>query len=73
MTETSYINLVRFIIIDKIHLLHDEQGPDLESIVPFTSWVILTRMLVLEFAVVNEVSESEEIPVLQILFFAFLD
>ena len=100
MTETlAYINLVRFIIINKIHLLHDKRGLDLESIVahmicnleqtaeyvrlvglsatlpnyedvvlklclvlleivmkPFTGWVMLTRMLVSEFAVVNEVS-----------------
>ena len=33
MTQTSYINLVRLIIIDEIHLLHDERGPVLESIV----------------------------------------
>ena len=36
MTETSYINLVRLIIIDEIHLLHDERGPVLESIVART-------------------------------------
>ena len=33
MTETSYINLVRLIIINEIHLLHDERGPILDSIV----------------------------------------
>ncbi|BFZ63546.1 Pre-mRNA-splicing helicase BRR2 [Saitoella coloradoensis] len=32
-TDTSYTNLVRLIIIDEIHLLHDERGPVLESIV----------------------------------------
>lgn len=31
--DTSYTNLVRLIIIDEIHLLHDERGPVLESIV----------------------------------------
>ncbi|EWC48033.1 pre-mRNA-splicing factor brr2 [Drechslerella stenobrocha 248] len=32
-TDTSYTNLVRLIIIDEIHLLHDDRGPVLESIV----------------------------------------
>jgi pre-mRNA-splicing helicase BRR2 len=32
-TETSYTNLVRLLIIDEIHLLHDDRGPVLESIV----------------------------------------
>jgi pre-mRNA-splicing helicase BRR2 len=35
-TDTSYINLVRLICIDEIHLLHDERGPVLESIVSRT-------------------------------------
>ncbi|KAF8952214.1 P-loop containing nucleoside triphosphate hydrolase protein [Flammula alnicola] len=35
-TDTSYTNLVRLIIIDAIHLLHDERGPVLESIVSRT-------------------------------------
>lgn len=118
MTKTSYINLVRFIIINEIHLLHDEWGPNLESIIariicnleqtaeyyyvrlvgfsatfklpnyedvvlksclvlleivtkPFwvTGWVILTCMLVLEFAVVNKVGVFQEIPVQ--IFFCF--
>jgi len=34
--ETSYTNLVRLIIIDEIHLLHDERGPVLEAIVART-------------------------------------
>lgn len=34
--DISYINLVRLIIIDEIHLLHDERGPVLESIVART-------------------------------------
>ncbi|KAK7686800.1 hypothetical protein QCA50_009873 [Cerrena zonata] len=34
--ETSFTNLVRLIIIDEIHLLHDERGPVLESIVSRT-------------------------------------
>ena len=38
---------------------------------PFTGWVILTRMLVSEFAVVNGVSVSEEIPVQILFFFCF--
>jgi pre-mRNA-splicing helicase BRR2 len=32
-TDTSYTNLVRLIIIDEIHLLHDDRGPVLESVV----------------------------------------
>ncbi|KAF8156619.1 Sec63 Brl domain-containing protein [Crassisporium funariophilum] len=36
MTDTSYTNLVRLIIIDEIHLLHDPRGPVLESIVART-------------------------------------
>ncbi|KAF9914159.1 DEIH-box ATPase [Lobosporangium transversale] len=32
-TDRSYTNLVRLIIIDEIHLLHDDRGPVLESIV----------------------------------------
>ncbi|KAI9845853.1 MAG: DEIH-box ATPase [Sclerophora amabilis] len=32
-TDMSYTNLVRLIIIDEVHLLHDERGPVLESIV----------------------------------------
>jgi pre-mRNA-splicing helicase BRR2 len=35
-SDTSYTNLVRLIIIDEIHLLHDERGPVLESIVART-------------------------------------
>ncbi|PBP27364.1 Sec63 Brl domain-containing protein [Diplocarpon rosae] len=31
-TDLSYTNLVRLIIIDEIHLLHDDRGPVLESI-----------------------------------------
>ncbi|GMM38534.1 ATP-dependent RNA helicase [Saccharomycopsis crataegensis] len=34
--DTSYTNLVTLIIIDEIHLLHDERGPVLESIVART-------------------------------------
>ncbi|KAJ1562820.1 DEIH-box ATPase, partial [Cladochytrium tenue] len=32
-TDRSYTNLVRLIIIDEIHLLHDERGPVLENVV----------------------------------------
>lgn len=32
-TDTSYTNLVRLMIIDEIHLLHDERGPVIESLV----------------------------------------
>ena len=32
-TDMSYTNLVRLIVIDEIHLLHDDRGPVLESIV----------------------------------------
>ncbi|OAL55703.1 Sec63-domain-containing protein [Pyrenochaeta sp. DS3sAY3a] len=35
-TDTSYITLVRLICIDEIHLLHDERGPVVESIVSRT-------------------------------------
>ena len=35
-SDTSYTNLVRPLIIDEIHLLHDECGPVLESIVART-------------------------------------
>ncbi|KAK3372516.1 Sec63 Brl domain-containing protein [Podospora didyma] len=35
-TDISYTNLVRLIIIDEIHLLHDDRGPVLESIVART-------------------------------------
>lgn len=31
-TDTSYTNLVRLIIIDEIHLLHDDRGPVLEAL-----------------------------------------
>ncbi|KAF7292174.1 U5 small nuclear ribonucleoprotein helicase [Mycena indigotica] len=34
--QTGYTNLVRLIIIDEIHLLHDERGPVLESIIART-------------------------------------
>ncbi|ORX36116.1 Sec63 Brl domain-domain-containing protein [Kockovaella imperatae] len=32
-TDTSYTNLVRLMIVDEIHLLHDDRGPVLESII----------------------------------------
>lgn len=35
--DASYTNLVRLIVIDEIHLLHDERGPVLESIVARTT------------------------------------
>ncbi|KIX02460.1 uncharacterized protein Z518_08401 [Rhinocladiella mackenziei CBS 650.93] len=35
-TDMSYTRLVRLIIIDEIHLLHDDRGPVLESIVSRT-------------------------------------
>ena len=35
-TDTSYTNLVRLLLIDEVHLLHDERGPVLESIVART-------------------------------------
>ncbi len=35
-TDISYTNLVRLIVIDEIHLLHDDRGPVLESIVSRT-------------------------------------
>nr|POF26016.1 pre-mrna-splicing factor brr2 [Quercus suber] len=35
-SDTSYTNLVRLICIDEIHLLHDDRGPVLESVVSRT-------------------------------------
>ncbi|KAI9830786.1 MAG: DEIH-box ATPase [Phylliscum demangeonii] len=35
-TDVSYTNLVRLIIIDEIHLLHDDRGPVIESVVSRT-------------------------------------
>ncbi|CAO1626159.1 unnamed protein product [Parajaminaea phylloscopi] len=35
-SDTSYTNLVRLMIIDEIHLLHDDRGPVLESIIART-------------------------------------
>ncbi|KND04164.1 ATP-dependent RNA helicase BRR2 [Spizellomyces punctatus DAOM BR117] len=35
-TDRSYTKLVRLLIIDEIHLLHDERGPVLESIISRT-------------------------------------
>src|SRR5207247_49357 len=35
-TDLTYTNLVRLIIIDEIHLLHDDRGPVIESIVSRT-------------------------------------
>ena len=35
-TDTSYTNLVRLICIDEVHLLHDDRGPVIESIVTRT-------------------------------------
>lgn len=35
-TDTSYTNLVRLLIIDEIHLLHDERGPVVEAIIART-------------------------------------
>ncbi|TDZ73205.1 Pre-mRNA-splicing factor brr2 [Colletotrichum trifolii] len=35
-TDLTYTNLVRLVIIDEIHLLHDDRGPVLESIVSRT-------------------------------------
>jgi len=35
-SDTSYTNLVRLVIIDEIHLLHDERGPVLEALVART-------------------------------------
>ncbi|WFD03560.1 RNA helicase [Malassezia obtusa] len=35
-TDASYTNLVRLLIIDEIHLLHDDRGPVLEAIVART-------------------------------------
>ncbi|KAJ3190089.1 DEIH-box ATPase [Gaertneriomyces sp. JEL0708] len=35
-TDRSYTNLVRLLIVDEIHLLHDERGPVLESVISRT-------------------------------------
>jgi len=34
--QTSYTNLVRLIIVDEIHLLHDERGPVIEALIART-------------------------------------
>lgn len=34
--DRTYTNLVRLLIIDEIHLLHDDRGPVLESIISRT-------------------------------------
>lgn len=34
--DMSFTNLVRLLVIDKIHLLHDERGPAVEAIVART-------------------------------------
>jgi pre-mRNA-splicing helicase BRR2 len=34
--QTSYTNLVRLIIVDEIHLLHDEHGPVIEALIART-------------------------------------
>jgi pre-mRNA-splicing helicase BRR2 len=34
--ERTYVDLVKLIIIDEIHLLHDSRGPVLEAIVSRT-------------------------------------
>ena len=35
-TDMSYVNLVTLIVIDEVHLLHDDRGPVLESIIART-------------------------------------
>ncbi|PWY99701.1 putative ATP dependent RNA helicase [Testicularia cyperi] len=35
-SDTSYTNLVRLLIVDEIHLLHDDRGPVLEAIIART-------------------------------------
>ncbi|PWN44015.1 putative ATP dependent RNA helicase [Ceraceosorus guamensis] len=35
-TDSSYTNLVRLMIVDEIHLLHDDRGPVLEAIIART-------------------------------------
>lgn len=35
-TDASYTNLVRLLIVDEIHLLHDDRGPVLEAIISRT-------------------------------------
>jgi len=35
-TDRSYTQLVRLVIIDEVHLLHDDRGPVIESIVSRT-------------------------------------
>jgi pre-mRNA-splicing helicase BRR2 len=46
-TDTSYTNLVRLLIIDEIHLLHDERGPVVEAILARTiRWMEQTAQYV---------------------------
>lgn len=56
--ERAYTSLVRLLIIDEIHLLHDERGPVLETIVARTlrnvqSWTTHTRIIGLSATLPN--------------------
>ena len=48
--DRTYTQKVRLLIIDEIHLLHDDRGPVLESIVARTVRQIEVRCLLLGFA-----------------------
>lgn len=41
--DRTYANLVRLLIIDEIHLLHDNRGPVLESVIARTIRQVMTR------------------------------
>lgn len=40
--EKTYLDLVKLVIIDEIHLLHDSRGPVLESLVSRTVRLVET-------------------------------
>jgi pre-mRNA-splicing helicase BRR2 len=52
--ERTYTQLVRLLIIDEIHLLHDGRGPVLESIVARTVRQIEVRAHALGISVPNQ-------------------
>lgn len=62
-TDTSFHKLVRLIIIDEVHLLHDERGPVIESIVARvlrdTTAEIPTRLVALSATLPNYIDVAK--------------
>lgn len=52
-TEELFVNLVKILIIDEIHLLHDERGPVLESIIVRAKRQSETRLIGLSATLPN--------------------